>query len=50
MTNDVTVPDPVFDAVRRLFDDRVVTEITAMIATFNLVSRFLVALQVRHGE
>ena len=50
MTADVTVSDAVFDSVRRLFDDRIVTELTAMIAAFNLVSRFLVALQVRHGE
>lgn len=50
MTLDVTVPDAIFDAVRQIFDDREVVELTAMIAAFNLVSRFLVALQVRHGE
>jgi alkylhydroperoxidase family enzyme len=46
----VQVPDDVFAAVQRLFGNRAVVELTAMIAGFNLVSRFLVALQVAHGE
>ena len=50
MTIDVQVRDDVFAAVQRLFGNREVVELTAMIAGFNLVSRFLVALQVAHGE
>lgn len=50
MTLEIAVPDRVFEAVRRLFDDREVVELTAMIAAFNLVSRFLVALRIRHDD
>lgn len=46
MTRDVHVPDAVFDPVRRLFNPREITELTATIAAYNLVSRFLEALQV----
>lgn len=46
MTRDVHVPDEVFEPVRRLFSTREVTELTATIAAYNLVSRFLEALQV----
>jgi len=46
MTRGVRVPDPIFAAVRRHFDDREVVELTATIAGYNLVSRFLVAMQI----
>lgn len=46
MTRDVHVADAVFEPVRRHFNDREVTELTATIAAYNLVSRFLEALQV----
>ncbi|MFZ4649872.1 MAG: carboxymuconolactone decarboxylase family protein [Rubrivivax sp.] len=46
MTRDVHVPDETFEPIRRLFDAREVTELTATIAAYNLVSRFLEALQV----
>ena len=48
MTRDVHVPDAVFDAVRPHFDERELVELTATIAAYNLVSRFLEALQVDH--
>ena len=48
MTRDVHVPDDVFAEVRKRFDDRQLTELTATIAAYNLVSRFLIALQVGH--
>ncbi len=48
MTNDIQVPDSVFAAVRTQFDDRQLTELTATIASYNLVSRFLAAFQIRH--
>ena len=46
MTREVEVPGPMFDAVRRLFDDRELVELTATVAAYNLVSRFLVALEI----
>ncbi|QNP76154.1 carboxymuconolactone decarboxylase family protein [Streptomyces roseirectus] len=46
MTRAVDVPDEVFDRLRSHFDDRRIVELTAVIATYNLVSRFLVALHV----
>jgi alkylhydroperoxidase family enzyme len=48
MTRSIRVPDDVFAAVRRHFDDRGIVELTATIGTYNLVSRFLEALQVDH--
>jgi AhpD family alkylhydroperoxidase len=46
MTRDVTVPDEVFDAIRDSLDDQQVLELTVTIATYNMVSRLLVALDV----
>ena len=48
MTKDVHVPDNVFDALRPHFDARELTELTATIAAYNLVSRFLEAVQIDH--
>ena len=48
MTKDVHVPDDVFDALRAHFDARELTELTATIAAYNLVSRFLEAVQMDH--
>jgi alkylhydroperoxidase family enzyme len=48
MTREVHVPDRVFEAVRVHFDEREMVELTATIAAYNLVSRFLEALQVDH--
>ena len=48
MTRSIRVPDDVFAAVRRHFDDRGIVELTATIGAYNLVSRFLEALQVDH--
>ena len=46
MTLQVQVPQPLFDAVRRHLDDRELVELTATIAAYNMVSRFLEALQI----
>ena len=46
MTRDVHVPDNVFAPVRQHFNTREVTELTATIAAYNLVSRFLEALEI----
>jgi alkylhydroperoxidase family enzyme len=50
MTKEVHVPDNVFDALRPHFDARELTELTATIAAYNLVSRFLEAVQVDHDD
>ncbi|MEO7761121.1 MAG: carboxymuconolactone decarboxylase family protein [Casimicrobiaceae bacterium] len=48
MTRNVQVPDEVFARVRAIFPEREVVELTATIAGYNLVSRFLEALSVDH--
>ena len=48
MTEDIHVPDNVFDALRPHFDTRELTELTATIAAYNLVSRFLEAVKIDH--
>ncbi|MEU6199820.1 carboxymuconolactone decarboxylase family protein [Streptomyces sp. NPDC047061] len=47
MTRDVRVPDPVFDALRADFGETGLVELTATVAVYNMVSRFLVALDVQ---
>ena len=47
MTRDVKVADTTFEAVRAIGGDRLAIEIVAIIATYNMVSRFLVALDVQ---
>ena len=46
MTIGVKVSDDIFTPLKRLIDDRHVVEITATVAAYNCVSRFLVALDV----
>ena len=46
MTLQVQVPQPLFDALRTHLDDRDLVELTATIAAYNMVSRFLEALQI----
>jgi alkylhydroperoxidase family enzyme len=46
MTREVHVGDAAFDALRPHFDARELTELTATIGAYNMVSRFLEALQV----
>jgi 4-carboxymuconolactone decarboxylase len=46
MTRDIDVPDEIFGELRSHFDDQQIVELTATIGTYNLVSRFLVALHV----
>ncbi|MEO8281020.1 MAG: carboxymuconolactone decarboxylase family protein [Ideonella sp.] len=46
MTLQVQVPQPVFDAVHTRFSDRELVELTATVAAYNMVSRFLEALQI----
>ncbi|WP_346779662.1 carboxymuconolactone decarboxylase family protein [Streptomyces sp. S3(2020)] len=46
MTRDIQVPDELFDALRADFTDAELVELTATVAAYNMVSRFLVALDV----
>lgn len=46
MTLQVQVAAPLFDAVHAHFSDRELVELTATVAAYNMVSRFLEALQI----
>lgn len=46
MTRQVQVPDALFDALRGFFDERELVELTATVASYNMVSRFLEALRI----
>ena len=47
MTRQVQVPDAVFQAARQAMgSDKLLVELTATVAAYNMVSRFLEALQV----
>ncbi|WP_424139452.1 carboxymuconolactone decarboxylase family protein [Roseomonas chloroacetimidivorans] len=46
MTKNIHVGDAVFAAVRRHFDERLMVELTATIAAYNMVSRFLEAIGI----
>jgi len=48
MTRQIRVPDDVFAAVRKRFSEREIVELTATIGGYNLVSRFLEAIQIDH--
>lgn len=46
MTRDVRVAPAVFDALREHLTDREIVELTLTVGSYNMVSRFLVALEV----
>lgn len=47
MTREVAVPQDLFDEVKAAgFDNREIVELTAAVASYNMVSRFLVALDI----
>ncbi|KIJ26717.1 hypothetical protein M422DRAFT_112711, partial [Sphaerobolus stellatus SS14] len=46
MTVDIKVPQEVFDELKRHLDDKQLMEVTATVASYNLVSRVLMALDV----
>ena len=50
MTRSIQVPDAVFAAVRKEFEPRLLIELTATIGAYNMVSRFLEALQVHSHD
>lgn len=48
MTRDVTVPDALMAALQQQYDAQQLVELAATVAAYNMVSRFLVALNVSH--
>lgn len=50
MTRTVQVPDAVFAAVSALYPPAQIVEITATVAAYNMVSRFLEALQIHSHD
>ena len=50
MTRQIQVPDEVFCAVQAAFDDKLLVELTATVAAYNMVSRFLEALEVHSHD
>jgi 4-carboxymuconolactone decarboxylase len=48
MTRDIEVPDALFAEVRTHFDAQAQIDLVATVAAYNMVSRFLVALQIGH--
>jgi AhpD family alkylhydroperoxidase len=50
MTRDVQVPDATFAAVKAHFPPKQLVELTATIASYNMVSRFLEALEIHSTD
>ena len=50
MTKGIQVPDEVFAALRSVFTDRLIVELTATVGAYNMVSRFLEALQIHSHD
>lgn len=50
MTRHVQVPAAVFDAVKAHFEPKQLVELTATIAAYNMVSRFLEALEIHSDD
>jgi len=50
MTTDVVISPEVFDAVAVQLDPRQLVELTAVIGTYNMVSRFLVAMDLSGAD
>lgn len=48
MTRNVQVPDAQFEPLRAHFDARGLVELAATVAAYNMVSRFLEALNIGH--
>ena len=46
MTREIEVPDIVFNALRKHFDERQTVELTMLIGAYNMLTRFLKALKV----
>lgn len=50
MTQQIQVPKAIFERVQQHFDHKAIVELTATIATYNMVSRFLEALAIHSDD
>jgi AhpD family alkylhydroperoxidase len=50
MSREIRVPAETFAAIRSIFGERELVELTATIGAYNMVSRFLEALQIDHHD
>lgn len=50
MTREIHVPDKTFAEINRLYNNEQIVEITATVAAYNMVSRFLEALQIHSHD
>jgi AhpD family alkylhydroperoxidase len=50
MTKTIQVPDAIFKAVQDIFSPKELVELTATVAGYNMVSRFLEALQIHSTD
>ncbi len=50
MTKTIQVPEVVFAAVKAVLSDRLLVELTATVGAYNMVSRFLEALQIHSHD
>jgi 4-carboxymuconolactone decarboxylase len=48
MTREIKVPDALFDEIKGFFNDQQKVDLAATVGAYNMVSRFLEALQVGH--
>lgn len=48
MTRDIEVPDSIFEPLKPFFSEQQRVDLVATVASYNMVSRFLVALQIGH--
>jgi alkylhydroperoxidase family enzyme len=46
MTRDLVVPEALYPQLDRHFDAKTLVELTATIAGYNMVSRFLIAMRI----
>jgi len=46
-TREISIPEPVFDSLKQRLAPQELVELTAVVASYNMVARFLVALQVK---
>ena len=50
VTQDVAVPDTVFDGMRKHYGEREILELTVLIGAYNMQARLLKALDIRPGK
>jgi len=50
MTKNIQVPAEVFAAVKAQLTERLLVELTATVAAYNMVSRFLEAMQIHSHD